>query len=471
MPIQIIDNFELTSDRPIDNRLVVGTNSFYTNKDDITNKYSGMRIWELPGSNLTGGGTNSTAIGLGYVWTGTSWGSENTTAISGGGTSDRLAYFNTSNTIQSSNIFFNGSNIGIGVAAEALPSGSRLVVTGNIKSIGGQFIGNGSSLTDLNATQLVGTVPIARIPGATTGWILTADTTIGASYKNPTFITVGTASALQTPRLLWGQSFNGTANVTGNIVNAGTIQFGSQLNKATLSYNVNSTITLTVPSLGGNRTFAFIDQVQTFIAAQTMGNLTTTGALTANGELRIADGTISAPSIAFTNDTNTGIYRITADQFALVAGGVNMIAVGSTGYSRSLFGLDLRNDLHTGSFDSSTVTLQSLPYNNGKNLIEAGEFVNTNDSGPDVFQVWQRIGKTVFVSFKIVGAVNSANLLKRPIASTSPIIGTMNYGSGSYNTPGIVSSNNFNWIIKNSSGGNITGTGTDSVMGFYSYLL
>jgi len=32
MPIQIIDNFELTTAKPIDNRLVVGVNSFYTNK-------------------------------------------------------------------------------------------------------------------------------------------------------------------------------------------------------------------------------------------------------------------------------------------------------------------------------------------------------------------------------------------------------------------------------------------------------
>lgn len=336
MPIQIIDNFELTSDRPIDNRLVVGTNSFYTNKDDITNKYSGMRIWELPGSNLTGGGTNSTAIGLGYVWTGTSWGSENTTAISGGGTPDRLAYFNTGNTIQSSNIYFNGTNIGIAGAAEPLPFGSRLVVTGNIKSIGGQFIGNGSSLTNLNATQLTGgTVPIARIPGATTGWILTADSTLGASYKNPSSITVGTASALQIPRTLWGQSFNGTSNVSGNIVNAGTIQFGSQPNKATLSYNVNSTITLTVPSLGSNRTFAFIDQAQTFSAAQTMGNLTTTGLL------RIADGTAFSPSLSFTSDTNTGIYRIGASQFALVANGVERMKINTTGVSIGTSGSSL----------------------------------------------------------------------------------------------------------------------------------
>jgi hypothetical protein len=49
----------------------------------------------------------------------------------------------------------------------------------------------------------------------------------------------------------------------------------------------------------------------------------------------------------------------------------------------------------------------------------------------------------------------------------------MNYGLGNYNTPGIIvsgGSGDFNWIIKNSSEGNITG-GVGLVMGFYSYLL
>ena len=311
MPIQIIDNFELTSQKPIDNRLVVGPNSFYTNKDDITNKYNGLRIWELPGSNIGFGATNSTPIGLGYVWTGTSWGSENTTAISGGGTADRLAYFNSTNTIQSSNIYFNGTNIGVGVAAEAAgPLSSKLVVYGNIKSTG-RFIGNGQGLTNLYAGNLAvpaegGYIQPYMLSAATPNFIIT-NNGAGGVWTNPSSITVGIASALQTTRTIWGQNFNGTGNVIGNIVGAGTIQFGSQTNKAIISYNVDAARTLTVPTLGGDRTFAFLEQSQTFIAAQTMGNLTTTGTLTANGALT-ANGTIvklvnSTLSSAFTDFT------------------------------------------------------------------------------------------------------------------------------------------------------------------------
>lgn len=275
MSIQIIDNFELTTAKPIDNRLVVGVNSFYTNKDNIPNKYDGMRVWELPGSDIGGGLTNSTANGLGYVWTGTTWVSENTTSISGGGDSGRVPYFNSTNSIQSSNIYYDGTNIGIGGTAETGSGSSKLIVQGSIKSSGGYFIGNAwdsstsTGLSNLNASNLsVGTVPIGRFPTSTTGWILTADAT-AASYKDPSSITVGTASALQTTRTIWGQNFNGTGNVTGNITGAGTIQFGTQVNKATLTYTTNVVRNLTVPSLSGNSTFAFLEQTQTWTSTNT----------------------------------------------------------------------------------------------------------------------------------------------------------------------------------------------------------
>ena len=63
MPI-IIDNFFVNNPNPIDNRFVVGTSSFYSNKDLIQYKYTGLRIWDLND-------------GTPYVWTGTTWLSDN----------------------------------------------------------------------------------------------------------------------------------------------------------------------------------------------------------------------------------------------------------------------------------------------------------------------------------------------------------------------------------------------------------
>jgi hypothetical protein len=42
----------------------------------------------------------------------------------------------------------------------------------------------------------------------------------------------------------------------------------------------------------------------------------------------IGDGTVSLPGLAFGRDTNTGIYRVGADQFALVCGGAVVLTIG-----------------------------------------------------------------------------------------------------------------------------------------------
>jgi hypothetical protein len=45
----------------------------------------------------------------------------------------------------------------------------------------------------------------------------------------------------------------------------------------------------------------------------------------------LRDGTVSAPSISFTNDTDTGIYRIGADNLGVAANGIKILDVGTGG--------------------------------------------------------------------------------------------------------------------------------------------
>lgn len=47
MSVQIIDNFELSSPKPIDNRIVVGPAYFYKTRSSITLPYEGMRVYDL----------------------------------------------------------------------------------------------------------------------------------------------------------------------------------------------------------------------------------------------------------------------------------------------------------------------------------------------------------------------------------------------------------------------------------------
>lgn len=290
MPTQIIDNFDLNTAKPLDNRLVVGPNSFYTTKDSITYKYEGMRVWDIND-------------GVPYVWTGTTFSSENNIAVTGTGIQNYLAKFGAaSNVIGTSQVFDNGTNVGLGTSTPSY----KLDVNGRIRTYGAVngFVGDGSLITGLNATNInAGLMGIQYLQGGNTGWILTADNASSTTYKNPTTINVGSATTLQTSRSFWGQSFNGSANVSGNITGAGTIQFGTQTSKATLTYTTNTPRLLTVPNLSGDRTFAFINESQTFSAAQTIsGNSGTL--LTVN---RSANGN-NYTFFSTTGPNNVGIF-------------------------------------------------------------------------------------------------------------------------------------------------------------------
>ena len=51
----------------------------------------------------------------------------------------------------------------------------------------------------------------------------------------------------------------------------------------------------------------------------------------ANINIQLADGTAAAPSLNFANDTNTGIFRATTDEIALVEGGVEGMRLNAAG--------------------------------------------------------------------------------------------------------------------------------------------
>lgn len=112
-----------------------------------------------------------------------------------------------------------------------------------------------------------------------------------------------------------------TGNITtGNITtgNINTLLVGTQAAKATISYTTNAARTLTIPAVTGNRTFAFLEEIQTFTADQTIGaNLTITG----NQRRFIApfDGQHqNANSFSFQNSTSNA-----GTAFGLIPNGTN----------------------------------------------------------------------------------------------------------------------------------------------------
>lgn len=64
-------------------------------------------------------------------------------------------------------------------------------------------------------------------------------------------------------------------------------------------------------------------------AAQVAATLAGTPAI---GTARLGDGTLAAPALSFSADTNTGIYRIGTDQLGVVCGGVLVGVFKTTGF-------------------------------------------------------------------------------------------------------------------------------------------
>lgn len=250
MPVQIVDNFDLNSQKPIDNRFVVGSQSFYTHRDLITWKYAGMRIWDLNDN-------------LPYVWTGTTYSSENQVAITGNGIANFVPKFVLPTQVQNSLIYDDGASVGIGTTSPfaGLFPLFGLDVNGRIRSSSG-FMGSGQFLQNINASNItIGTLQLARLQNGSINQLLTSGTGT-PTWQNMSSISVGSATQLTTTRTIWGQPFNGSANVTGSIQGAGTVQFGNFANKVLLQYNSNQTLTLNVPSQSssGTKTIALLEQ-------------------------------------------------------------------------------------------------------------------------------------------------------------------------------------------------------------------
>jgi hypothetical protein len=100
---------------------------------------------------------------------------------------------------------------------------------------------------------------------ATSATLTAASITGGAVNGTPIGATTASTGAFTTLTATTGNITTGNIT-TGNI---STLNVGTQTNKATISYTTDAARTLTVPAVAGNRTFAFIDEAQTFSAAQT----------------------------------------------------------------------------------------------------------------------------------------------------------------------------------------------------------
>lgn len=90
------------------------------------------------------------------------------------------------------------------------------------------------------------------------------------------------------------------------------------------------------------------------------GTLALTGAATLSGVLKLPDGSFAAPSLTFSGDTDTGIFRNGSDDFFLVAGGANTLRVNTSG-------LIMQNNLQIQGGAAGSASAPDFSFNSDSN--------------------------------------------------------------------------------------------------------
>jgi hypothetical protein len=279
MPI-IIDNFHVRLKAPIDNRFVVGgSDSFYQNKDDIENKYLGLRIWDL---NIPGGP---------FCWKGDieGWVSENAIGVTVDGTTSPgyLPVFTSGPTVLGNSLLYQTNNqIGIGILPSSINPNTQvngsvisfvsngLHVSGNIKT-DNFLIGKGDYITQLNASNVnAGLLDIRYIDNRQFGGI-------GLSVVGGPYVLLNTGLS------------NGVNWVAANTLTVANANLASNI--SIVDDNISPSINYITFALN-------IGNQQLKVSTSKMQFKPDTG------QLYLSDGNTGAPVYSFLSGSNTGFY-------------------------------------------------------------------------------------------------------------------------------------------------------------------
>jgi hypothetical protein len=231
-----------------------------------------------------------------------------------------------------------------------------------------------SWITSLLATKLTGTIAAGRLPAFTGDATSTVGTsaltlatvaaggTVGSGTQVPvvTFNTKGLVTGVTTtaPTPAWSNvtgtpsSASGYGIANGAAIDAlGAVAANGALTRTAANTYVARTLTGTAAELtvtngdgvAGNPTVS-LPSALTFTGKTVTGGTFTSPTLTTP---TIGDGTAAAPSLTFTSDTNTGLYRPAADTVGIAGGGNDVVRL--TGVASALDYLEIKNGTGIGA--------------------------------------------------------------------------------------------------------------------------
>jgi len=279
--MQIIDGFTVNSAQPIDDRLVTsGTAS----RNAIVYKYNGLRVYDTDAKQP-------------YVWDGSVWTSESSSSvtISGTTTTGYIPVFDGSTQLANSllsQVSGTGNYINI---ADGGHSSYVLKASGTIEAT--SFSGSGNGLTNIPGTAISGNIDVSKIapvssPSPGEVYILKSGTAV------PEWTALSSIPSSAIP------ASAPSIDITSSSADPLYVTFG-KTNGQSKYYQTTS-----------GDAFRFFPRI----------NGTSEGA-----QLQIPSGSEANPSVAFSTNNNTGIYKAGFNILGISVGGKEKMRVTETG--------------------------------------------------------------------------------------------------------------------------------------------
>lgn len=192
------------------------------------------------------------------------------------------------------------------------------------------------------------------------------------------------------------------------------------------------------------------------------GTLDVTGNTTFSAPARLPSGSAAAPSLAFSSDTNTGLFRSAADQLGIATNGIGRALVDASG--RVLVGLSTATGTSLLQVSTDIVT-NSITVGRGKTNVQSNTAVGLSALAANTTAQSNTAVGTYALTVTTTGGENTA---VGSSALTSNTTGTQNTGLGalalSYNTSGVSNTAvGTNSLFFNTTGGSNTTVGRTSL--------